>query len=156
MAKDTSVLQALIEPAVTALGHELLGCIYMPQGGQGLLRVYIDNPNGITVEDCAKASRQISAILDVEDPITGAYDLEVSSPGLNRPLFTLAHFQRAIGAMAKVRLHVPLDKRRQFRGQIQAVVDDKIVLKMEDEQIFELPMANIAKAHLLIDASVKD
>ncbi len=148
MAKDISALQNLLEPTVTALGYELLGCVYIPQGRQGLLRVYIDNEQGIKVEDCEKVSRQISAVLDVEDPIMSAYALEVSSPGLNRPLFKLAHYQKFIGASVNIRLHVPLEKRRQFRGILQAVEVDKVIIKV-DEQLFSLPFAGIARANLL-------
>lgn len=155
MAKDISSLQALLEPTVTALGYELLGCVYVPQGRRGLLRVYIDSAHGIQIADCEKVSRQISAVLDVEDPITGAYTLEVSSPGLNRPLFKLAHFEKLIGAMVNIRLHIPLNNRKQFRGLLQAVEGDIVIVKIDDQE-FKLPFASIAKANLLVDISAKD
>ncbi len=155
MAKDISVLQALLEPTVTALGYELLGCVYMAQGKGGLLRVYIDSGQGIMLADCEKVSRQISAVLDVEDPIASAYNLEVSSPGMNRPLFKLAHFQKVIGSMVNIRLHIPINKRRQFRGLLQDIADDILIIKI-DEELFKLPFANIARANLLLDASVKN
>jgi len=155
MAKDTTALQALIAPTVTALGYELVGCVYMPQGRHGLLRIYIDSENGIKLEDCEKVSRQISGVLDVEDPIAGTYNLEVSSPGLDRPLFTLQHYQRFIGKTANLKLHTPIEKRRHLKGKLQAVVADKIVIKV-DEMEFTVPLANIAKANLLVDTSDKD
>jgi ribosome maturation factor RimP len=155
MAKDIATLQALLEPTVTALGYELLGCVFMPQGRRGLLRIYIDSDKGIHIADCEKVSRQISAVLDVEDPITGAYTLEVSSPGLNRPLFKLAHFQKFVGSMVNVRLHIPLGNRRQFRGLLQAVVGDKIVVRVAEE-VFELPFASIARANLVVDVAAKE
>lgn len=148
MARDQTVLQTLLEPAVTALGYELLGCVYVPQGRRGLLRIYIDSEKGIQLADCEKVSRQVSAVLDVEDPIKGAYTLEVSSPGLNRPLFTLAHFQRVIGEMIELRLHAPIANRRQFRGILQNVVADQIIIKIQDAE-FKLSFANIARANLL-------
>jgi ribosome maturation factor RimP len=153
MANDITTLQALIEPSITALGYELLGCVYLPQGRRGLLRIYIDNAQGINVDDCEKVSRQVSAILDVEDPIAGAYTLEVSSPGLNRPLFKLAHFAKYVGANVNIRLHVPLNNRRQFRGLLQAVVADKVVVRI-DEQVFELPFSSIARANVDEEISV--
>jgi len=155
MAKDIATLQALLEPTITALGYELLGCVFLPQGRRGLLRIYIDSEKGIHIADCEKVSRQVSAVLDVEDPIMGTYTLEVSSPGLNRPLFKLAHFQKYIGSMVNIRLHMPNNNRRQFRGVLQAVLGDTVVVKIDD-QTFELSFANIAKANLLDDSSAKD
>ena len=155
MAKDISVLQTLLEPTVTALGYELLGCVYLPQGRRGLLRIYIDSAQGIQITDCEKVSRQVSAVLDVEDPITGAYTLEVSSPGLNRPLFKLAHFEKFIGSMVNIRLHIPLNNRKQFRGILQAVEGEIVIVKIDDQE-FKLPFASIAKANLLVDISAKD
>ncbi|MDH5614342.1 MAG: ribosome maturation factor RimP, partial [Gammaproteobacteria bacterium] len=86
--------RALFEPAITAMGYELVGVEYLRQGKQGLLRIYIDSENGITVDDCGKVSHQVSGILEVEDPIRENYVLEVSSPGLDRPLYTAEHFVR--------------------------------------------------------------
>ena len=100
-------LEAIIEPAVTAFGYELLGCESVSAGkGQRLLRVYVDSARGVTIDECAKISRQISAVLDVEDPIKGRYYLEVSSPGIERPLFTVAQCQRYLGQTVSVRLKV--------------------------------------------------
>src|SRR6185312_2141027 len=119
--RDTAALQELLAPTTAALGYELLGCVYVPQGRQAILRVYIDSPEGITVDDCERVSRQLGAVLDVEDPIRGYYALEVSSPGMDRPLFTLAHFQRFIGAKVNIRLHMPVGERKHFKGVIAAV-----------------------------------
>ena len=101
--KASAQLDELIRPAVVALGYELWACEYIPQGKYSLLRIYIDSEQGITLDDCEKVSGQISAILDVEDPIHGQYTLEVSSPGLDRPLYTAEHYQRYIGQMIKLK-----------------------------------------------------
>lgn len=154
MAHDVSTLQQLLAPSVVALGYELLGCVYISQGRHTVLRIYIDSPNGITVEDCERVSRQLSAVLDVEDPISGTYSLEVSSPGIDRPLFTREHFLRVLGEQVNIKLHVPVDNRRHFRGQLINVVDDNVVVNV-DSQEFALPLANIAKANLLAQKDMK-
>jgi ribosome maturation factor RimP len=100
-------LTAMLEPAVEALGFELLGLEFVQAGRHSTLRVYIDHENGITVDNCADVSRQVSAILDVEDPITNEYDLEVSSPGVDRPLFKPAHYEQAQGEELRVRTKLP-------------------------------------------------
>ncbi|HFE37119.1 MAG TPA: ribosome maturation factor RimP, partial [Gammaproteobacteria bacterium] len=99
-----SHLQSLVEPVVGSMGYEFVGVEYLSQGKHSILRVYIDQPAGITVDDCSKVSNQLSAMLDVEDPIRGEYHLEVSSPGMDRPLFTGAHFSQFIGHCCVVRM----------------------------------------------------
>jgi len=141
-------LQQLLTPAVSALGYELLGIERIQSGRHCLLRVYIDQLAGITVEDCEKVSHQVSGVLDVEDPIKGAYTLEVSSPGLDRPLFTRAHFERFIGHEIKLRLSKPLNNRRVFNGLLHSVVDDNIIM-IVDGITYQLALANIDKANLV-------
>jgi ribosome maturation factor RimP len=130
------------------MGYEFVGCQYVPQGKHVLLRIFIDTAQGITVDDCAKVSYQVGAILDVEDVIRGQYTLEVSSPGLDRPLFTPAHFERFIGHQANVRVHTPLEGRRNFRGEIMALAGGQLTLKV-DEQDVVLPFDDIDKASLV-------
>jgi ribosome maturation factor RimP len=154
MARDTTQLQTIIAPSIEALGFEFVGCLYVPQGRYAVLRIYIDNQDGITVDDCEQVSRQVSAVLDVEDPIKGAYTLEVSSPGLDRPLFTREHYKRFIGKKAHIRLHVPLENRRNFTGIIQEVVDDNVIIQAEDEK-FTLALNNIARANLEPEVNFK-
>jgi ribosome maturation factor RimP len=132
MAVDMFALQGLLTPTVEALGYELWGCTYMPRGKYGLLRVYIDSTEGIHLTDCERVSRQISAVLDVEDPILNAYTLEVSSPGLDRPLFTAEQFHRYIGAKVQIRLHALVDNRRNLQGILQAVQGNKITIMLEN------------------------
>jgi ribosome maturation factor RimP len=143
-------LQAIIEPAVTAMGYELVGVEYIAQGRHSLLRIYIDSEAGITVDDCADVSHQVSAILDVEDVIKGVYSLEVSSPGMDRPLFTVEHFERFAGDQVKVRLRVPLDGRRKFKGTLQGVRDDNVVVEVDGEE-YLLPLDDIDKANLVAE-----
>lgn len=154
--KGTAVaeIRAAIEPTIVALGYELVGCVYVPKPQRSLLRIYIDSPRGIMVADCERVSRQVSAVLDVEDLIAGSYALEVSSPGLDRPLFTKAHYERFKGARVHIQLHVPLDGRRNFTGFLQDVVGEKIVVKV-DEEILDFPLDNIAKANLLPELQSK-
>ncbi len=152
MGKSAARLQELIEPVVTALGYELVGVVYVPQGRHSLLRVYIDrtgdSDGGITLDDCERVSHQVSGVLDVEDPVAGQYQLEVSSPGLDRPLFSREHFVRFTGRRAKLRLHTPQNGRRNFSGVLSGVRDGLVVI-VEDGAEFALPFESIDKAQLV-------
>lgn len=141
-------LNRLIEPAVEAVGFEFVGLEYIVQGRQSVLRIFIDHADGITVDNCADVSRQVSAVLDVEDPISGHYNLEVSSPGYDRPLFKLEHFSRFVGEEVKLRSHVPVEGRRNFRGKLVAVEGDNIVLEV-DGQSFTVSFDNLDKANIV-------
>lgn len=146
-------LTELLSPVVTGLarGLECLGVDYSPSFGNSLVRVYIDAAErGITVEDCEAVSREISATLDVNDPIQGQYTLEVSSPGLDRPLFTPQQFARFIGSEVKLSVGLPVDGRRRFRGPILAVAGDKITLQQDGTPI-QIVHANIQKANLVAE-----
>jgi ribosome maturation factor RimP len=148
MAQANAQLQAIIEPAVTALGFELVGIEYLSQGRHSVLRIYIDHEDGIDVEDCAEVSRQVSAVLDVEDPIRGEYTLEVSSPGLDRPLFTAEHYERYSGSLADIRLRSPLDGRRKFKGRMHGIKDGEVVIEVDGVD-YLLALDNIEKANLI-------
>lgn len=144
-------LQDLLDPVVTAMGYELVGVEYRPQGsggGEGLLRVYIDQENGIDVEDCQQVSHQLSGLLDVEDPISGQYTLEVSSPGMDRPLFVAEHYQRFAGHNVRIQLGVPLDGRRKFTGLLRGMQGDEVVLDV-DGTAWSIPLDQIEKARLV-------
>jgi ribosome maturation factor RimP len=138
-------LVAMLEPVVQGMGYELVGVEF--DGHQRVLRVYIDSPDGIAIEDCSKVSYQLSGVLDVEDPIPGRYQLEVSSPGLDRPLFELEHFERFKGSMVRLQLSRALDGRRRFKARLQGV-DGQDVLLVEDAQPFCIPFDMIEKARL--------
>jgi ribosome maturation factor RimP len=145
-------LSELLAPTVTGMEYEFVGLEYLSGAHPAVLRVYIDQPDGITVDDCALVSRQLSAVLDVEDPIAGEYNLEVSSPGLNRPLFTVEHFQQCIGERIKLKLRVPQDGRRKYTGQLTQVTDTSIEL-MVDNKAETIFVADIEKANLIFDHS---
>ena len=142
-------LKAMLEPAVTALGFELWGIEYVVRGRHRLLRVYIDGPEGITVDDCAAASHQVSGVLDVEDPIPGEYTLEVSSPGLDRVLFDPAQYARFTGSLLVVRTTAPIEGRRRFRGRLQSVTDDGIVIAVDGAGDKSIAFAAIEKAQVV-------
>ncbi len=138
----------LLEPAVSALGYELLGVEHLAQGRHSLLRLYIDSPDGITVEDCERVSHQVSGVLEVEDPIKGQYTLEVSSPGLDRPLFKAEHYERFVGSVVQVRLLRPIEGRRKFKGQLLGLRDGAVVLDVEGQEMV-LALTDVDKAHLV-------
>ncbi len=142
-------LTGLVASAVEALGLELVGVEYLAQGAHSVLRVYIDSEQGITLDDCSRVSHQISGVLEVEDPIRGKYNLEVSSPGLDRPLFTLAHFERFAGQGVKLRLRRPVNGQRKFKGVIAAVEDGHIRIALDDSQALELEIDEVEKANLI-------
>lgn len=140
--------EKMFHPVIESMGFEFVGVDFSSSEHHGHLRVYIDHKDGITLDHCSEISRQLSALLDVEDPITVAFDLEVSSPGLNRPLFKLADYETYKTRMAKIKLAVPLNNRRNFKGTIDSVKDDLIVLNVDNE-LFELSFNSIAKANLV-------
>ena len=144
-------LSELFEPVVESMGYELVGIEFLGADGHGTLRVYIDRNEGVSLDDCAAISHQVSGILDVEEPIKQAYDLEVSSPGIDRPLFKLADYERFAGKTARIKLAVGLLGRKKFKGQLQGVADSKLVTIEVDGEIFDLPYADIAKANLVGD-----
>jgi ribosome maturation factor RimP len=148
MAGRDEVIRNIVEPVVAALGYQLWGIEYLGQGRHSLLRIYIDKEGGINIDDCAEASRQVSAILDVEDPISSEYTLEVSSPGLDRMLFTLDQFKAYAGSQVKLRLTGNFEGRRNFNGVIKSVVDSSIVL-MAGEDEFVFPFEMIEKANVV-------
>jgi len=145
-------LEALLSPVVVSLGYEFVGMEYLPQGKHSLLRLYIDKPDGITVDDCSTVSHQVSGVLEVEDPISGHYVLEVSSPGLDRPLFKFEDFERFSGHNVQIKLQIPLDGRRNFKGLLQGVQADGQLVDVEiDEALISLPWDRIEKARLVVD-----
>ena len=143
-----SELTKLIEPAIEQLGFEFSDLELKIGGPDGLVRVFIDKPDGITHEDCVSVSRQVSAILDVEDPDSGNYSLEVSSPGLDRTLTKPAHFQRFKGEDVRVKLRFPIAGRRNFRGALRAADEEKIEIEVDGEA-HSLPLATIESARLV-------
>ncbi|CAI8715805.1 ribosome maturation factor RimP [Pseudomonas sp. TE6288] len=141
-------LQALLAPVVEGLGYQCWGIEYVSQGKHSVLRIYIDKEGGILVEDCEAVSRQASAILDVEDPISSEYTLEVSSPGMDRPLFTLEQFAAHAGEQVKIKLRTPFEGRRNFQGLLRGVEEQDVVVQV-DQHEFLLPIDSIDKANII-------
>lgn len=146
MSRDKLI--KLLEPTIERLGYELSDLELKLGGHDGLVRIFIDKSDGIDVEDCEAVSRQVSAILDVEDPLPGNYTLEVSSPGLDRTLTKPAHFQRFMGEDVRVKLRFPLDGRRNFRGALKAADDENIEVEVDGES-HSLPLSTIESARLV-------
>lgn len=145
---NTRELKALLEPAATALGFELWGVEYLVRGRHRLLRVYIDGPEGVTVDDCAAVSHQVSGILDVEDPIPGEYTLEVSSPGLDRVLFEPAQYARYAGSLLVVRTQAAIGGRRRFRGRLAVVTENGFTLTLDDGSAQAIAFADVDKTQV--------
>ena len=141
-------LRQLLEPAIQRLGYEVSDLEAKLGGKDGVIRIFVDHPDGIGLEDCEKVSRAVSALLDVEDPLPGHYNLEVSSPGLDRKLTKVEHFQRFEGDTVKVQMRFPILGRKRFRGTLVSSDDENIVVEVDGE-LHELPMATIDTARLV-------
>lgn len=148
MATLEQNLQEMLQDAVEDLGCELWGIECQRMGRFMTVRLFIDKDGGVTVDDCADVSRQVSAILDVEDPIADKYNLEVSSPGLDRPLFTLPQFERYIGQDIAVHLRIPVMERRKWQGKLERIEKDMITLIVDDQEQI-LVFGNIQKANIV-------
>ena len=148
MHRQNSELIELLEPVVMALGYEMLGIEYFKQKDGSLLRLYIDHESGITLDDCARVNHQVIGVLDVHDPIKERYHLEISSPGLDRPLFTLEQFKRYLGQEVKMKFRQKLDGRRKIKGVIKAV-EEKAVIVSGGDIDYLIPADVIDSAHLV-------
>lgn len=143
--KPQERLAGLIEPVVSGLGYELIDIEF--DAHRRVLRVYIDSESGITLDDCTRVSYQLSGVLDVEDPIPGRYQLEISSPGLDRPLSKLEHFVRFKGSLARLQLARPIDGRRKFKAYLAGVEGDYVLIQ-EGGETLRIPFESIEKARL--------
>jgi ribosome maturation factor RimP len=147
MAGKDQQITDLLGATIEALGFELWGVEYLSQGRHSLLRVYIDAEQGITVEDCALVSQQVGSVLDVEDPITGEYTLEVSSPGMDRLLFRLDQYPGFVGEIVDLRLRMPFEGRRKFKGVLTGIEGEDVVIRVDDHE-YLLPHSAIEKARI--------
>ena len=138
----------LVGPTVEALGLQLWGIEHTSQGKYSVLRIFIERDSGVTIDDCEQVSRQVSAILDVEDPIVGEYTLEVSSPGTDRLLFSVEQFQQYCGEEVDIRVRSPIEGRRKFKGMLQDVVNRVVHIEVEGSS-FQLPIEEIEKANIV-------
>jgi len=150
MTKIASTLHDRLAHLVSAMGYEFIGGELDGHGQGGVLRLYIDSDKGITLDDCSRVSYQVSAMLDVEEPIQGHYNLEVSSPGLDRPLFEIAHYQKQIGNRIKLRVCAKVHNRRKFIGVLLRVDENDIHLLVDEEELV-LPFSSIEKANVVAD-----
>jgi ribosome maturation factor RimP len=142
-------IRSLAEPILVSLGLDLVEVAYAGNFRNGVLRIFIDKPGGVTLEDCERAHRYLGHALDVEDPIPHAYTLEVSSPGLDRPLRGESDFSRHRGERVRVRTASPLEGRREWTGEIVGVGAEKVTLKISDKQALEVPLSEVVQAKLL-------
>ncbi|KEF30590.1 MAG: ribosome maturation factor RimP [Gammaproteobacteria bacterium] len=149
MSAKLTQLEDLLRPVVEGLGYEFWGLEFRSQGRHSLLRVFIDDvENGIGIDDCEKVSRQISGVMDVEDPIQVEYTLEVSSPGMDRPLFRPEQYQAFVGHKVEIRLRMAFEGRRKYLGLIKGVEGDEVVIVVDDHE-YLLPFDSIEKAHIV-------
>ncbi|MEM1143502.1 MAG: ribosome maturation factor RimP [Pseudomonadota bacterium] len=146
-AREKRIL-SLLEPAVRGLGFDLWGLELQRGKRTSLLRVFIDAPQGVQVEDCARVSEQVGMVLEVEEVLAGEYTLEVSSPGIDRRLFSLEQYSAYVGEMLEVKLRAPFEGRRKFKGVLRAIEGDDIVLHV-DENEYLLPYTGIDRANVI-------
>ena len=141
-------MQRLVEPSVNHLGFELWGVEQTGTGKRARVCIYIDSPNGVTVDDCEAVSRQVSTLLSVEDGAAGEYALEISSPGLDRRLFKAAHFEGSVGESIDVQLHLPINGSRRFRGTLESFEADVLSLDVDDE-VTNIPLKQVRRARVI-------
>ena len=147
-------LTQMLKPAVEGLGYELVGIENLPMGKHTVLRIYIDSADGdgITVTDCSRVSHQVSGVLEVEEPIKGQFTLEVSSPGIDRPLFSFEQFEQFVGSKVKLKLYHAIEGKRKITGIIESINGDDIIIKDADsDSSFQLQMDDIDKANIISD-----
>ncbi len=149
MRQDLQKLKRVLAAVVETMGYELVGVEFHTRSVNPLLRVYIDSESGITLDDCQRISHQLGGVLDVEDPISGPYTLEISSPGLDRPLFEARHFDRFAGAQARLQLREPLDGRRKLMGRLLGMRDGDVAIVDSEGREWRVPLERIEKARLV-------
>ena len=154
MRRDQTHLWELFEPIVSGMGYDLVEIEHFPNPKHGVLRLYIDKEGGINVDDCSSVSRQVGAFIDVEDPVSGQFNLEVSSPGSDRPLRRLKDFQRFVGSMIKLKTAMPLEGQRNFRGRLLAASEETVVIETDTEEL-SIPMSVVEKTRIVPEFDVK-
>lgn len=140
-------VDALVTPVVESLGYDLIELEYLTDQGRWILRLYIDGEAGITLEDCEKVSRSVSAVLDVEDIIPGHFNLEVSSPGVERPVRRLKDFEKYVGSVVKIKTHNKISEQRNFTGVIKGISEGAVHIS-ENGRDIKIPIEEISKARL--------
>lgn len=149
MRKSIEAIHELVRKVVEPMGYELVGVQYLTgQPGGNILRVYIDKEDGVQLDDCSAVSHQLSGVLDVEDPIPGNYNLEISSPGLDRPLFEPEHYERFVGRQVNIRLHPSIGGRRKYKGKLLGIEDGRVLVEVDGE-VYPLDLEDIHEARLV-------
>ena len=148
MRRELTHLWELFEPVVNGMGYDLIEIEHFPNPKHGVLRLYIDKEDGITIDDCSDVSRQISALIDVEDPVRGQFNLEVSSPGMDRPLRRVKDFQRFSGSKVKLKTIMPFEGQRNFSGRLLEADEESVVIETDTEEI-TIPMSALDKARVV-------
>ena len=154
MGQSLKHLWDLFEPVVNGMGYELIEIEYQPNPKYGVLRLFIDKESGIQVEDCSAVSRQISAVIDVEDPVSGKFNLEISSPGMDRPLRRAEDFQQFSGEVVKIKTSMAFEGQRNFKGILKGLEEDLVIVECDDKEV-RLPITAIDKARLVPDFDKK-
>ena len=149
MAVIKDQIKDVIQPTIEGMGYILWGIEFKHVGRKSFLTVYIDKDGGVSIEDCSDVSRQISSVLDVEDLISYAYDLEVSSPGLDRLFFNIEQFKQYINEKIDIELNMPMDNHRKFKGLLVSVADNIVTVKLDDDTSLDIMYPNIKKARLV-------
>ena len=148
MRRELTHLWELFEPVVNGMGYDLIEIEHFPNPKHGVLRLYIDKEDGITIDDCSDVSRQISALIDVEDPVRGQFNLEVSSPGMDRPLRRVKDFQQFTGSKVKLKTIMPFEGQRNFSGRLLEADEESVVIETDTEEI-TIPMSALDKARVI-------
>ena len=148
-------LTELLRPSIEGLGYELVGIEHLPMGKHTVLRIYIDSADGITVDDCSSVSHQVSGVLEVEEPIKGQFTLEVSSPGIDRPLFNFEQLKKFVGSKVKIKLYHAIDGKRKIIGVIESIEGDDInITDVDSKSIIQLQIDDIDKANIITDLKI--
>lgn len=154
--RDPFGIEAIVEPVVVGMGYELWGLECQTGVRTAQVRVYIDSCQGVTLDDCSRVSQQLGAVLDVEDPIDVPYTLEVSSPGINRPLFSTEQMKSVVGSKVKIKTLWMIEERRNINGVLEEVEDEEIKIKVDEDRLFTVPMNAIKNAKLNVNIKFGD
>ena len=156
LINDPFGVAPIVEPVIVGMGYEFWGLECQISANTAQVRIFIDKGEGINLDDCSRVSQQLSAVLDVEDPVEVPYTLEISSPGINRKLFTSEQIQRSIGSRIKVKTTWPIEDRRNIRGVLQQADDENMTVITDEAQSFVIPIDAIKNARLDVDLNVNE
>ncbi len=157
MLNDPYGILPIVEPVIVGMGYDFWGLECQVSENTAQVRIFIDHNEGVTLDDCSRVSQQLSAVLDVEDPVQVPYTLEISSPGINRKLFSIEQMKTVVGNKVKVKTSWPIDERRNIRGILKDANDERLTIVTQDGKEFLVPIEaiKIAKLDVDIDPNVK-